>query len=1138
MKFFKKNLGFTILELVIVLGLLGTLGVVTGGFISNSLKNNNKLADKVDVQTSVSALMNRLEITLKTADIPAVQIENDDEFIINQLVDGKTVSVKFSHKDDKVIVSKKESNESSYKKEITYEFIESINIVKLGDNGANIQIVGQGNQYELAAAHYSRNTLNSQFGEDSEAVVYFKNDGIDEEEYARQEVIIGTSPLIFVTTPVRDSGYRFMGWSFDNNANVGEYKNGSPIDFVIPDDDKEEYDLYAIWREVDPSIEEPEKHFVTVKYEAENWENIPENEDVEFEGDSYEHNISSNVLRKDGYAFNGWKYNNSTIAPGGLITLNAGQREVTLKIDATENDNGTVGLVYDKEGWDGLPKDPDPVRCKGTITSYEFTIGSERPTSDDKTFLYWTTQPNGQGTIYYPGKPISVNAPGKDKTETVTLYAYGTLKSEEALPAKLTYSAPEGEDGWTNIPGEQIDTCDNGETEVIFDISELIPKKKLRKFVTWVDEKGNTYSPSTTTDKNTISVAPGETVKLTIGWESKTIYEAVDTKDMEIGDYVTYYPTMTEVTVGAELTGYDKDQTYNPSETQVWQVFSKNDETKTVELISSKSVGDLTLRGKTGYIGAVQTLQDISKAYINSTYAVSARHLGYSEIGLTSEEIKNYNKIDTSKYPVQWGKSQNNIPYVDEQYASDVNVLKAYDRFARIISVWLASRGNTCTSFDDSTLEYYGVKCYYNRNSLWSNSLYGHYKESYSLVEIQENYGVHPIVTLRPEVKVASGNGYADDSFTIQKIQKNDNPSILMGPPVKKVYTITFDPNGGTGGVQTLSAQTDSEGQNARVKISSKPVREGRTLLGWSTDKIAETVRYKNETVYYISSDVTLYAVWGGLEEGDSLTKASIGEYVKYESGHKDEHNDYSMWRVFNITDNGVELVMDKPMQKYTERGWRENRDRGALLWMLGRQISDKANGYSYAAWQWAKSMEIFMTDASRCLNTTYAKSVRPLGCDITKSEREEYKNLGVGPNNFSGSYNVDSKYRENAKNVLKYNLSGYPYETQINEEDCKIIWEYGDEFFSGWPNTSNTGASFVWIGSRHVDTYDGKTYFRVSYTMGKQIGQLGVYAVDSNNNRSRYGYTGWVCPIVTLKDGIKVTGGSGTSGDPYIIGF
>ena len=130
MKFFSGKKGFTIIELIIALNLLGIVSIGTGSYISNSFKESNQISDKVNVQTSVTALMNKIETVIKTADVPVFAGDvSNTKFIINQLQKGQKSQLKFEHDVSAEKVTVKRA--TSTKAENTYEYIKSIKKISL-----------------------------------------------------------------------------------------------------------------------------------------------------------------------------------------------------------------------------------------------------------------------------------------------------------------------------------------------------------------------------------------------------------------------------------------------------------------------------------------------------------------------------------------------------------------------------------------------------------------------------------------------------------------------------------------------------------------------------------------------------------------------------------------------------------------------------------------------------------------------------------------------------------------------------------------------------------------------------------------------------------------------------------------------
>ncbi len=93
------------------------------------------------------------------------------------------------------------------------------------------------------------------------------------------------------------------------------------------------------------------------------------------------------------------------------------------------------------------------------------------------------------------------------------------------------------------------------------------------------------------------------------------------------GDYVIYRPSSTPYTSPRSLNGYS-DQTFTPSSyTGTWQVLYNNS-SYGLQIISSQSVGSLSVYGYTGINNIYDTLNNLSRAYMDGTYATAARHVG------------------------------------------------------------------------------------------------------------------------------------------------------------------------------------------------------------------------------------------------------------------------------------------------------------------------------------------------------------------------------------------------------------------------------------------------------------------------------------------------------------------------------
>lgn len=87
-----------------------------------------------------------------------------------------------------------------------------------------------------------------------------------------------------------------------------------------------------------------------------------------------------------------------------------------------------------------------------------------------------------------------------------------------------------------------------------------------------------------------------------------------------------------------------------------------------------------------------------------------------------------------------------------------------------------------------------------------------------------------------------------------------------------ETYTITYDANGGTNAPEP---QIKTEGIPTLITLD-KPVLSGYALAGWSLNKDASTLDYKEYEEFSINKDTTLYAVWERVIEDETPPSASV----------------------------------------------------------------------------------------------------------------------------------------------------------------------------------------------------------------------------------------------------------------------
>ncbi|MBP3285115.1 MAG: InlB B-repeat-containing protein, partial [Clostridia bacterium] len=243
--------------------------------------------------------------------------------------------------------------------------------------------------------------------------------------------------------------------------------------------------------------------------------------------------------------------------------------------------------------------------------------------------------------------------------------------------------------------------------------------------------------------------------------EDHTLY--AKWKEIVAGEYIAYQPTSTEYIVFGRDSGTGEDQVFAPSSIVSWKIFNspRDDDDDHIEIISAESIGDLTLKGRDGYIYAIDTLNRLCSDYVNTTYATSGRCLGYGDgVGV----------IDESKYPITFEETYTNgntgFPYTDSYNTKDISRLnKAVGgEYPLRVSgtVWLASR-----IFDTGSRgSYFSVRYVYAAGGVYNDALFqstsGGGFNTYSSV-----YGVRPVISLKSGIRIVGGDGTSENPYQI-----------------------------------------------------------------------------------------------------------------------------------------------------------------------------------------------------------------------------------------------------------------------------------------------------------------------------------------------------------------------------------
>ncbi|MCI9280390.1 MAG: hypothetical protein HFJ02_06305, partial [Bacilli bacterium] len=99
--------------------------------------------------------------------------------------------------------------------------------------------------------------------------------------------------------------------------------------------------------------------------------------------------------------------------------------------------------------------------------------------------------------------------------------------------------------------------------------------------------------------------------------------------NVNIGDYISYTPVLSNYEITSQATGYTSNQTINPSELKLWRVIRKNND-GSIDLVSKyTSTSRVGFDGEIGYKNYVGTLNRIANSYETPGITRGSRYMGY-----------------------------------------------------------------------------------------------------------------------------------------------------------------------------------------------------------------------------------------------------------------------------------------------------------------------------------------------------------------------------------------------------------------------------------------------------------------------------------------------------------------------------
>ena len=294
-----------------------------------------------------------------------------------------------------------------------------------------------GNQYQHVYCLWVR----------SEYTVTFNANGGSNAPSA-QTFQVGSSVTLSSATPTR-TGYRFLGWSQNQNATTASYAPGSTQTF------NSNVTLYAVWAQLT----------YTITFDANGGDDAPV---AQTKTHGTDLTLSDSEPTREGYAFVGWATSNTAVSadyqPGDTYSAegNATLYAVWQLVIETHT------LTYDANGGTGAPA--SETQTYSVLSPTSFTVSSTQPTKTGHTFKGWSSTASGS-VEYTAGDSIPASA---DKT----LYAVWQIN---------TYQVSFNANGGTGAPAAQTKTYG-----VDLTLSSTIPTRTGYNFLGWAESSSAT----------------------------------------------------------------------------------------------------------------------------------------------------------------------------------------------------------------------------------------------------------------------------------------------------------------------------------------------------------------------------------------------------------------------------------------------------------------------------------------------------------------------------------------------------------------------------------------------------------------------------------------------------------------------